>query len=78
VSGKLFVLDACAVIAFFNDEKGSDKVEKLFRQGDRPPSSLFMHEINLLEIFYGVYRDEGEDLAEQAYLKVLKKIHQIP
>jgi len=30
-----------------------------------------MHEINLLEIYYGVYRDESKELAEQAYVKVL-------
>ena len=70
MSGK-FVLDACAVIAFFNDEDGADKVEQLLWQGDRPPNRLFMHEINLLEIFYGVYRDESKELAEQAYVKVL-------
>ncbi len=29
-----------------------------------------MHEINLLEIYYGVYRDESKELAEQTYIKV--------
>jgi len=29
-----------------------------------------MHEINLLEIYYGVYRDEGKEIAEQTYDKV--------
>ena len=70
MSGK-FVLDTCALIAFFNDEDGADKVQQLLRQGDRPPNNLFMHEINLLEIYYGVYRDESEELAEQTYVKVL-------
>lgn len=69
MSGK-FVLDACAVIAFFNDEDGADKVEQLLWQGERAPNSLFMHEINLLEIYYGVYRDESKELAEQTYVKV--------
>lgn len=70
MSGK-FVLDACAVIAFFNDEDGADKVEQLRWQGDRAPNSLFMHEINFLEIYYGVYRDESKELAEQTSVKVL-------
>ena len=30
-----------------------------------------MHEINLLEIYYGVYRDESRELAEQTYVKIL-------
>ena len=50
-----YVLDACAVIAFLNDEEGAQKVEQLLLQGERAPDTLFMHEINLLEIYYGVY-----------------------
>ena len=60
-----FVLDACSLIAFLNDEEGAGKVEELLRQGERQPGSLFLHEINLLVIYYGIYRDEGEVLAEQ-------------
>ncbi len=65
-----FVLDACAMIAFLNDEEGAQKVEQLLSQGDRAPNTLFIHEINLLEIYYGVYRDESKELAEQTYIKV--------
>jgi PIN domain nuclease of toxin-antitoxin system len=65
------VLDACAMIAFFNNEEGADKVEELLWQGNQAPNSLFMHEINLLEIYYGVYRDESRELAEQTYVKIL-------
>ena len=66
-----FVLDACAMIAFLNDEEGAQKVEQLLSQGDRTPNTLFIHEINLLEIYYGVYRDENKELAEQTYVKVV-------
>jgi predicted nucleic acid-binding protein len=31
-----------------------------------------MHEVNLLEVYYGVYRDEDETLAEETYEKVIK------
>jgi len=70
VSGK-FVLDACAIIAFLNDEEGADQVEELLWQRERSSYTLFIHEINLLEIYYGVYRDESKELAEQTYVKVL-------
>ena len=70
MSGK-FILDACALIAFLNDEDGAHKVEQLLSQGDRAPNILFIHEINLLEIYYGVYRDENKELAEQTYVKVV-------
>jgi PIN domain nuclease of toxin-antitoxin system len=69
VRGK-YVLDACAVIAFLNDEEGAHRVEQLLSQGDQAPNTLFMHEINLLEIYYGVYRDESKELAEQTYAKL--------
>ena len=65
-----YVLDACAVIAFLNDEDGAHRVEQLLSQGDREPNTLFMHEINLLEIYFGVYQDESKELAEQTYVKV--------
>jgi uncharacterized protein len=65
------LLDACAVIAYLNDEEGADKVEELLWQSDERSSLLFMHEVNLLEIYYGVYRDEGEELAEETYHKVI-------
>lgn len=65
------LLDACAVIAHLNDEEGADKVEELLWQSDERSSLLFMHEVNLLEIYYGVYRDEGEELAEETYDKVI-------
>lgn len=67
-----FVLDACALIAFFHDENGSDQVEKLLWQGYQAPGSLLMHEINVLEIYYGVYRDDGKEVADQTYVKILK------
>jgi len=70
VNGK-FVLDACAIIAFLNDEEGTQKVEQLLWQCNQVPNTLFMHEINLLEIYYGVYRDGSKELAEQTYIKVL-------
>ena len=66
-----FVLDACAVIAYLNDEEGSDKLEELLWDASKGANSLFIHEINLLEIYYGVYRDEGEQLAEETYIKVV-------
>jgi uncharacterized protein len=65
------VLDACSIIAFLNDEEGAEKVEELLRQGERQTGNIFLHEINLLEIYYGIYRDEGELLAEQVFQKTL-------
>ena len=59
-----YVLDACALIAYFKKEPGFENMVQLFnRAGDRE-ISLFMHKINLLEVYYGFYRDDGMEYAE--------------
>jgi len=50
---KTFVFDACALIAFLNDEVGSDIVEKLLEKAISGKTDLIMNKINLLEIYYG-------------------------
>lgn len=68
---KGLLLDACAVIAYPNDEEGAEKVEELLWQSNQGSRDLFMHEINLLEVYYGVYREEGEELADETYERVI-------
>ncbi|MHC1728422.1 MAG: PIN domain-containing protein [Syntrophobacteraceae bacterium] len=58
------------MIAFLNDEEGADKVEQLFEGAVRSPNRLIMHEVNLLEIYYGVFRYGGESLADQTLDKI--------
>lgn len=65
-----YLLDACAIIAYLSDEDGADKVEELLWQSNQETGKLFMHELNLLEVYYGVYRDEGKELAEETFEKV--------
>ena len=65
-----YVFDACALIAFLNDEAGADKVEELLWDAVRLPNDLWVHEINLLEIYYGVLKQGGEPLAEQTYTRI--------
>ena len=66
-----YLLDACAVIAYLNDEEGADKIEGLLWESDQRSKVLFLHEVNLLQVYYGVYRDEGEQLAEETYNRVV-------
>jgi uncharacterized protein len=49
-----YLLDACAIIAYLSDEDGADKVEELLWQSNQETGKLFMHELNLLEVYYGV------------------------
>jgi PIN domain nuclease of toxin-antitoxin system len=57
------VLDASAIIAFLRDEPGADVVEGYFEPGAH---QLYVHSINLCEVFYDFLRAAGEASAESA------------
>ena len=63
-------LDACAVIAFLSDEAGADEMENLFNEAERGKSYLYMHNLNLLEIYYGTLRSFGESQAVASLEKI--------
>ncbi|HCE46128.1 MAG TPA: VapC toxin family PIN domain ribonuclease [Lentisphaeria bacterium] len=71
---KLFVLDACALIAFLNDEPGAEKVENLLRLSVSEDTQLVMHKINLLEVYYDTYRVKGKKIADE----MLKSVKRLP
>jgi len=62
---KIFVLDACALIAILKNENGADKVAKAYRQAKLGEAELIMNRVNLLEVFYGFYKDKGEEYAKK-------------
>jgi len=45
-----FILDACALIAYFKQEPGYEDVIQFFDRADEGEISLFMHKLNLLEV----------------------------
>ena len=59
-----YILDACALIAYFKKEKGVEAMLRFFDQAIEEEISLFMHKLNLLEVYYGFYRDDGKENAE--------------
>ncbi|MEW6620346.1 MAG: type II toxin-antitoxin system VapC family toxin [bacterium] len=66
-----FILDACAVIAFLNAEEGGEKVKDLLENKD---NNVYLHHINLCEVYYGYYKADGIKRAE----KVLNDLEQLP
>ncbi len=68
----IFLLDACALIAFLADERGAGNVERCLKDAENGKCKIFMHRINLLEIFYGIYREEGEEKADEVLERILK------
>jgi predicted nucleic acid-binding protein len=66
-----FVLDASALIAFLNDEDGADKVEDILQKAKRGKCVVYINKLNILEVYYGVYREDGGEKAEEALAKIL-------
>ncbi len=67
----VYIFDACALIAFMNDEDGSEIVELRLEKAMREECKIFMNKINLFEIYYGLYREEGLEKAEEAHKRIL-------
>ena len=65
------VLDACALIAFLNDEPGAENVAAMLE--DEP--SVEMSAINLLEIAYDAARNSGNP---QSITEILDAVNQLP
>ena len=54
-----YVLDACALIAYLNDEAGAEIVAELIEQSRQNILRLYVASVNLYEVFYdGLKRDE--------------------
>ena len=59
-----YILDACAILAFLNDEEGADAIEELLKQSAAGSGSVSMSIVNLLEVYYGELRDKGAEIAQ--------------
>jgi PIN domain nuclease of toxin-antitoxin system len=59
-----YTFDACALLAFLNDEEGAGTIEKLLEQSVTGDTHISMSIVNLLEVYYGELRDKGTDIAQ--------------
>jgi predicted nucleic acid-binding protein len=71
---EIFVLDACALLAFLTDEPGADTVAEAYAKADAGDAQLLMNKINLLEVYYGFYRDKGREYAESILDSVKRSV----
>ncbi|MDR1016728.1 MAG: PIN domain-containing protein [Coriobacteriales bacterium] len=58
-----YVLDACALIALLADEVGAEVVGNVLIAADEGRTKVYIHEINLLEVYYDVIKVAGSDVA---------------
>jgi len=71
---KRVVLDASALMTFFEDRPGAGKVEDLIRSGVEGKRQLFMSVVNWGEVYYSTWRAKGPGVAR----KVVEDIAQLP
>jgi predicted nucleic acid-binding protein len=71
---KRYVLDSYAMIAFFEDEPGADKVAIILRQLIQKKAAGFMSIVNWGELYYNTMREQGVESAE----KVIHQFHKYP
>ena len=63
----LYVLDSCALIAFFRKEVGAEIVTRIFERAAEKKCTIFMHKASIAEVFYDTLRFSGKKDAEDIF-----------
>ena len=71
---KIYVFDACSLIALLTNEDGAEVVKNLLQKAIDAEIKIVMHKINFLEVYYDTYKIYGEKKA----LKLLDDIKITP
>ena len=59
------VLDSYALMAFFEDESGADRVRELILKAEENKVNLLMSVVNLGEVWYSIARTNSPEVADQ-------------
>jgi predicted nucleic acid-binding protein len=59
-----YLLDACALLALFDNEEGADVVNGLLDSAKRGEITLSINAANLIEVYYDRIREHGHELAD--------------
>jgi ribonuclease VapC len=71
---KTYVLDSSALVAFFEDRAGAEKVEGLLANASEARRPLLMSVVNWGEVYYSIWLSRGEEAANEK----LREISQLP
>ena len=67
-----FVLDACALIAYLNDEEGAEQVQMRLSEAVEQRAFILMSAVNFCEVYYDCLRAKGEQEASRLFEQVQK------
>jgi len=70
---EIYIMDACALIAFLRNEQGAETVTSILKSTSEGTTEIFMNSVNLLEVFYDIYRSIGKTNAAER-LAAIKKL----
>jgi ribonuclease VapC len=62
----IFLLDTSALLTLRSDETGADRVANLLASAKRGSCRLFVSFMSRMELFYLIWREEGEEAARDA------------
>ncbi|MCJ7748653.1 MAG: type II toxin-antitoxin system VapC family toxin [Desulfobacterales bacterium] len=69
---KRYVLDSYAMISYFEDEPGADRVALVLKQLIKGKAKGFMSVVNWGEVYYNTMREQGISEAEKVILQLDK------
>jgi len=67
----VYVLDACALLTYLNDEDGSEIVDDLFKKAVDGKIEFYINIVNLIEVHYANIRTFGSANAAVILEKIL-------
>jgi len=70
MNSEKLILDSYALIDYFEDEPGADKVTQLLAQAESGKIAFLMSMVNWGEVYYILYRSKGERSAEESKLVI--------
>ena len=68
-----YVLDACALLALLRNEPGADIVAAAFNATNHSDSEIIINKVNLLEVYYDLYRTVGKYIAGDILSEIKKR-----
>ena len=69
---KTHVLDASALMVFFEDRSGATAVEELLGKAAEAKCPLLMSVVNWGEVYYSVWRTRGKGVANRKLLEIVQ------
>ena len=69
-----FIIEACAMLAYLNNEDGSTIIEEILQRGQRQEAEIFITAMDLAEICHIIRNEEGKERA----LKVMVLVKTLP